>query len=72
VPDEASKPYSSDVMDLVVQIDAIDWTTNTFREAKLDDVTKLLATFGNGLTETQKALLPEIEGVRRTLLSSQV
>jgi hypothetical protein len=55
MPDEASKPYSSDVMNIFVQADAVDWTTRSFRKAKLSFVREFLTAFGNGLNESQKS-----------------
>lgn len=57
MPDGDPKPYSAEVMDFLIETDAIDWNSHTFKMNKLSEVEDILNRHGNGLNGTQASVL---------------
>jgi hypothetical protein len=53
MPNDPSKPYAADVVNLFVQAGAVDWAANSFKSHAVADVEAIIEAHGDGLNETQ-------------------
>ena len=60
LPGQQRKPYSIVVTKQFGYVDAVDWSTYTFKTDKLHIVQEIIARHGDGLDETQMAGLSEL------------
>lgn len=58
-PGKERKPYSAALAEQFSHVDAVDWTTRTFKADKVDVVQDIITQHGHGLTDAQLAAISE-------------